>query len=448
MKQASLYQSIFFAIITKLFLAIVFTCAFAVTAGSQDLYIARQQAAIKMKNDISAAPASYSKKRFWRAAGEWALVQLVPWASNRYIRKAPFAKISIKSIQHNLDVNSLEWDDNKFLTNQFSHPLQGSLYFVAFRSNGYNFWQSASAALAGSFVWETVCETHVPAPNDLINTTLGGMVLGEMSYRLANRIFSKKTAAGYGNAAPLTVVTDAGTRLINMTKDKFGHSKAEAFTRICLQYGDPFANDEKPFSNFSVIMEAGNSDSAKINTLQIEGSLYGKKIKQDDNSVHSFNVSMKYQFFQNSSFVYGAQSIRFNLFSKYHLSHNLEMQFGTGTGVLLLAAVQNRHMCYGEGRNYDYCLGLNFHAGIGISIGNKLFYNFNYNMEGFKTVNGYQSSHSSYSSSSAIRWVVFKNLSITASTDIYHFNGFYKMYPDISEHFQFRYFGLGYKIDL
>jgi hypothetical protein len=105
-------------------------------------------------------------------------------------------------------------------------------------------------------------------------------------------------------------------------------------------------------------------------------------------------------------------------------------------------------MCYGEGRNYDYCLGLNFHAGIGISIGNKLFYNFNYNMEGFKTVNGYQSSHSSYSSSSAIRWVVFKNLSVTASTDIYHFNGFYKMYPDISEHFQFRYFGLGYKIDL
>jgi hypothetical protein len=252
------------------------------------------------------------------------MVQLVPWASNRYIRKAPFAKISIKSIQHNLDVNSLEWDDNKFLTNQFSHPLQGSLYFVAFRSNGYNFWQSASAALAGSFVWETVCETHVPAPNDLINTTLGGMVLGEMSYRLANRIFRKKTAAGYGNAAPLTVVTDAGTRLINMTKDKFGHSKAEAFTRICLQYGDPFANDKKPFSNFSVIMEAGNSDSAKINTLQIEGSLYGKKIKQDDNSVHSFNVSMKYQFFQNSSFVYGAQSVRFNLFSRYHLSHNLE----------------------------------------------------------------------------------------------------------------------------
>jgi hypothetical protein len=429
-----------------LFLLVTFTGTFPGTVYSQDLYIASQQAEVQMTNDINTTPACFGKKRFLRAAGTWTLGQVLPWASNRYIRKAPFAKISLSSIEHNMDVNNLEWDDNKFFNNQFSHPFQGSLYFNAFRGNGYSFWESAPAALAGSLVWETICETHVPAPNDLINTTLGGIVLGEMSHRIANKIFRKKSGAGCSNNIPIAMVTDAGARLINTSgKNKIGYGKMETYTRIHLQYGDAFANNKAPFSNFSVMIEAGNSDSAKANMLQIEGSLYGKKIKQDKHAVHSFNISMKYQFFQNSSFVYGAQSVKVNLFSKYQVNHNVQLQFNTGTGILLLAAVQNKYMYYGEGRNYDYCLGLNFHAGVAINIANKLFYDLNYNLEGFKTVNGYQSSHVSYTSSSVIRWVIYKNLTASASTDSYHFDGYYKKYSNVSEHFQFRYFGLGYK---
>jgi len=120
-------------------------------------------------------PAAESKKRFWCAASKWALAQAIPWSINRYIRKADFAKISISSIHHNLKTNNWEWDDNKFLNNQFSHPYQGSLYFNSFRSNGFNFWESVPAVLMGSLFWEAICETHVPAPNDIINTTLGGI---------------------------------------------------------------------------------------------------------------------------------------------------------------------------------------------------------------------------------------------------------------------------------
>lgn len=137
-------------------------------------------------------PATESKKKFWRAAGEWALAQAIPWSSNRYIRKAEFAKISIPSIRHNLKTNNWEWDDNKFLNNQISHPYQGSLYFNSFRSNGFNFWESVPAAFTGSLFWETVCETHVPAPNDIINTTLGGIAFGEISNRLSKLILTKK----------------------------------------------------------------------------------------------------------------------------------------------------------------------------------------------------------------------------------------------------------------
>lgn len=132
------------------------------------------------------------KKRFARAAGELIVTQLIPWSFNRFARNAEFAKVSFKSIGENLKPSSWEWDDNNFKTNQFAHPYHGNLYFSTFRSNGYSFWQSAPAAFAGSFIWEIAGETHKPAPNDFINTSLGGIALGEMTYRLANKIVNNR----------------------------------------------------------------------------------------------------------------------------------------------------------------------------------------------------------------------------------------------------------------
>ena len=77
------------------------------------------------------------------------LAQIIPWSVNYFIRDAEFAHVSFKSIGRNLELSRWRWDDNNFVTNQFAHPYQGSMYFSAFRSNGYNFWQSAPAAVAG-----------------------------------------------------------------------------------------------------------------------------------------------------------------------------------------------------------------------------------------------------------------------------------------------------------
>src|SRR6478736_1119539 len=77
------------------------------------------------------------------------------------------------------------YDRDDFNTNQFSHPYHGSLYFDAARSNGFNYWESGLFTLAGSAIWECCMENTAPSINDLINTTLGGMTRGEISYRLA-----------------------------------------------------------------------------------------------------------------------------------------------------------------------------------------------------------------------------------------------------------------------
>jgi hypothetical protein len=77
------------------------------------------------------------------------------------------------------------WDLDDFLVNQVGHPYQGSNYFNAARANGLSFWESAGLTAFGSATWEFFGETNRASVNDLINTTLGGIAMGEMFHRTA-----------------------------------------------------------------------------------------------------------------------------------------------------------------------------------------------------------------------------------------------------------------------
>jgi hypothetical protein len=135
---------------------------------------------------------SQATKNFGRSALYLGLAEATPFVFDRYIMNKDYAKISFQSIGDNLKLSSWAWDDDGFQTNQFGHPYHGSLFFNAFRVNGYSFWQSAAATVTGSYIWETVAENQAPSPNDFINTSFGGIILGEMTFRLANRIVSNQ----------------------------------------------------------------------------------------------------------------------------------------------------------------------------------------------------------------------------------------------------------------
>ena len=77
------------------------------------------------------------------------------------------------------------WDLDDFAVNQVGHPYQGSNYYDAGRTNGLSFYESAAVAAFGSTTWEYFGETNHPSLNDFINTTLGGIALGEMLHRTA-----------------------------------------------------------------------------------------------------------------------------------------------------------------------------------------------------------------------------------------------------------------------
>jgi hypothetical protein len=77
-------------------------------------------------------------------------------------------------------------DNDKFSTNQFLHPYQGSVYQGLARSAGLDFWQASAYTFAGSLLWEYSGENTAPSYNDQVATGIGGNFLGEPLFRMSS----------------------------------------------------------------------------------------------------------------------------------------------------------------------------------------------------------------------------------------------------------------------
>src|SRR4029077_410175 len=100
------------------------------------------------------------------------------------VRGQVTARITPKTWWANMEQGWV-WDLDDFVVNELCHPYQGNNYFNAGRANGLSFWESAGSTAFGSGTWEYFGETNHASLNDLVNTTLGGIALGEMFHRTA-----------------------------------------------------------------------------------------------------------------------------------------------------------------------------------------------------------------------------------------------------------------------
>src|SRR5665213_1363188 len=234
------------------------------------------------------------KKRFGRSTLLFGGAELLPWLFDRYITKADYVDISVKTIGNNLNPQHWTWDNDNFTTNQFAHPAHGSVFFNAYRSNGYTFWQSVPAAMAGSFLWETVAEKQTFSPNDFINTSFGGSVLGEMTHRLSNVIINNHSRGFKRQASEvLALVINPANGLNRLLDGKWGKIEPNSTERdsskiyaefdlgmrkysinygkgyfgwyghVKLLYGTPYENYKTPFSYIYVNTVFGKDDSTR-----------------------------------------------------------------------------------------------------------------------------------------------------------------------------------------
>lgn len=164
----------------KLYLVFLLTIAPFMPTKAQHILFSEEAGRIYHSDSLFVAP-----KKPLLAAGEVLATNTFVWAFNKTILNADYAQLSWQSIKTNLTSKPV-WDGDKFSTNLFAHPYHGSLYFNAARSNGLSFWQSSPFALGGSLMWEYFGENELPSINDLFTTTIGGICLGEITFRLSD----------------------------------------------------------------------------------------------------------------------------------------------------------------------------------------------------------------------------------------------------------------------
>lgn len=255
----------------------------------------------------------HDRKAFWRASAETVGFNIGLWAFDRYVLKGEYAYISWNTIKENFR-HGFEWDDDHLNTNMFAHPYNGSIFFNAGRSNGFNFWQSELFAIGGSAMWEMFMEKEYPSTNDIIATPIGGAALGEVLYRTSDLILDDRSTGGerFGREfaaflvdpmkginrivtgaawrkratsgrrfgiPPISVELSLGARYLSLIENDEG-GQAGAVAEVNIEYGDRFAETTRtPYDYFSFLMELQCIRSQPLlSRVEITGRLLSKEI--------------------------------------------------------------------------------------------------------------------------------------------------------------------------
>ena len=342
-----------------------------------------------------------SRSHFWIAVAELAVVEFIPWAMAKWGTKwdnpeENWANVSIESWWNNIK-SGWGYDGDAFLTNYFAHPYHGNLYYNVGRTNGFDFWESCAWSFSGSLLWEHFGEVTQPSINDWINTSLNGINLGEMLYRLScmvtdntktgserfwseiggtllspvrgfNRLITGETSKIFPNpeeSSPkkLVVTADAGIRKL----DKDGNvntkeSVEDGLFSFELIYGNIFIGRiKKPFTAFDVAMSL-SSNSPNLTSLQSFGRLYGWNLKRKTGNHQLFILTLNYNYTNNPGFVYGGTSVVPQYTARFGIAKKTRLIFNIGLDLIAMGATPNDYYIDPEGRNYDFGpgVGVNF----------------------------------------------------------------------------------------
>lgn len=280
--------------------------------------------------------ARLEKKAFWRAAAETAGFNIGLWAFDRYVQKGHYAYISWNTIKENFR-HGFEWDNDHLATNMFAHPYNGSIFYNAGRSNGYNFWQSELFAVAGSAMWEMFMECEYPSTNDIIATPIGGAAIGEVLYRTSDMIlddrssgeerFGRELAAFIVNPMrgftrlitgrawerratsgrrfgipPVSVTLSLGSRLLVFHNDD-NMTKGGLTGRVYIEYGDRFADHTgKPYDYFNFLLDFDVMKSQPLlSRVEIQGRLLSTKLIDKPETDLSLGMYQHFDYFDSDT---------------------------------------------------------------------------------------------------------------------------------------------------
>lgn len=280
-------------------------------------------------------PAYNPRYPVWVPAVRVLSADLFNWSVARFIYKYDWARTGPRYWKTNFQKGP-EWDEDGFGINFIGHPHTGSFYYNVARSNGYSYWASLPFAIQGSLTWEYFGENTRPSYNDMINTPISGMFLGEVFYRLSSNILDDRTRGGERifreilagiinptralnrltqgkmfrrtpgevyQKEPLNITLSAGIHKVNnkVGKDNnFGSGATNGTLHLQLDYGDPFEiRHRKPFDLFRFRVELSYGDRKNL-LNHIDG--YGILAGTNSNEHNLLGLFQQYDYWRNDIF--------------------------------------------------------------------------------------------------------------------------------------------------
>jgi hypothetical protein len=358
-----------------------------------------------------------------------------------------------------------EWDPNPIRVNSFEHPWAGAAYYNVSRANGLSVYASMPLTLAGSLMWELVGEPRPPSTNDLVTTTLGGVVLGEplrlMSLELLdnqaaglNRFLREATvfvfnpglgldrltrgqswASGANPPARGTVPIRTGA-LFGATRltpgdDNPGEEADAGILRLDIEFGDPFATEDyATFSSFAGTVEF-SSLSAVLTRLSVRGLLtpIGRRAVASDNVT---GVFLDFDYRWDGRVGFALQSAGLGLLSRFG-GDAWKLRTDLSGELVPLLASTDRWSREAIGRYYEFGTGLGVRAGAGLEHRQSMLLSASLRAYWTATLNGASSSKLVQLAEFEARSPALGPLSLGAALRLYRQNSRYDDRPSGSE---------------
>lgn len=415
------------------------------------------------KNDSTFALSSEVEKNYWLPAVEIIGLNFTVWGYHRYLSGENWSNISWETIKTNFKYG-FEWDADGYLINQFWHPYHGSNYYNSARSNGLTFWDSAPYAFLGSLTWEYFYENERPSYNDIVNTPVSGIILGEISFRVSNLIIDESTVGfervirevtstlvdpmqGFNRMIrgdmwktgsskkrdKFNVIVSTGVHNVFFSS-KMNDSKSYVTLRADLDYGNVFSVTEhkNPFDYFTLHTEVNIAPGDNIVGILASGVLWDGKLKLFKNSKNIVGIYKEIDIHINTVYKLSATSVTGQIINTIPISSNTSMQNYFGLSAILMGGTNSQY-------SIEYDKDYNIGPGASVKIGAKIkFKNFgelysNYKRYWIHTLSGADGEEFVGLLNIGVNYNLYDNTSLGIDYLLYERYGEYKYFPNTQD---------------
>lgn len=383
------------------------------TVGSQPKKSSAVDTVMQNKyGDLLRDDSAYNRKySVWRPLVEVIGDNMLLSVIDRKLLNLGFSKVDATSWKRTLNAGppwgpGWEWDQDRFGNNFLSHPIMGNFYFNDARCNGYNFWASAPFALVGSYMWKIFGENGTPEREDIVNTTIDGILLGEILYRISSNILDDRTRgrerffrellAGLIDPTrglnrliqgktfrstnkeiyqkePLNITLYAGVHLVNDHTHAIFSGNSSELLNIQFDYGNPFEErSRQPFDFFKLRIETNIGVGRKIiDNITGYGLLLGKNKQVGKTSILEGGF-LYYDYWDNTTFELSTIALGGGIFTKLPIGKSSNLYTNINAGLVPLSGASTGPVTdTSQFRDYSFGYGWEGKAEAFLALGKR-----------------------------------------------------------------------------